>query len=191
MFTVLALLAQDYILRDAQTNAVATYGAFQLERENCVERNPPIAVLHYASCKAKVRLTWSSADRKISIVYEDDGELLTRSYRFPVREDSLNECNLGGFYTAYRARPDGAADWQAGKKAFGKTLARCSVIEPKEIKAYEIEFAAAAPDYEPASLALRSIASSMFNGLRRCTRLKYSPRYGGPDATVTCTRQEG
>ncbi len=191
MLTVLAMLAQDYILRDIQTSAVAAYGAFQLEREDCVARDPPVAVLHYASCMKKVRLTWSSADGKVSVFYEDDGMLLTRSYRYPVREDMLDKCIPRRSYTAYRARPSGAADWQAGTKAFGKTLARCSVIEPTQIESYMVEFAASAPDFERATVAFRSVASTMFNGLRRCTRLKYSPRHGGPDATVICTRQEG
>jgi hypothetical protein len=191
MLTVLAMLAQDYILRDAQTSAVAAYGAFQLEREDCVVSDPPIAVLHYTSCMARVRLTWSSADGEISVLYEDNGNLLTRSYRYPVHEEMLDKCRLGGYYMAYSAQSGRAADWQAGTKAFGKVLANCSVIEPKQIESYMVEFEAAAPDFERAAVALRSVASTMFKSLRRCTRLKYSPRHGGPDATVTCTRHEG
>jgi hypothetical protein len=140
---------------------------------------------------AKVRLTWLTADGKISILYEDNGNLLTRSFRYPIREDMLNKCRLGGYITAYRAQPSRATDWQAGTKAFGKVLANCSVIEPKQIDSYVDEFEAAAPYFERATVALRSVASTMFKSLRRCTRLKYSPRYGGPDATVTCTRHEG
>jgi hypothetical protein len=190
MLIVFALFVQDYVLRDAQTSAVAAYGAFKLEREDCVEHNPPVAVLHYASCIAKVRLKWSSADEKVSILYEDNGELLTRSYQYPIRADLPDTCRLGGSHTAYSAKPSSAAAWQAGAKAFAATLARCSVIKIEQIAAYEAEFAAAAPDYERATVGLRSVASSMFKGLRRCTRLKSSPRYG-PDATVICTRREG
>lgn len=186
----LALLAQDYVLRDEQTSAVAAYGAFKLEREDCVERNPPVAVLHYASCTAKVRLKWSSADEKVSILYEDNGELLTRSYQYPIRANLPDTCRLGGSYTAYSAKPGSAAAWQAGVKAFAVTLARCSAIKTEQIAAYEAEFYAAAPDYERATIGLRSVASSMFKNLRRCTRLR-SSRDGGPDATVTCIRREG
>ncbi|MGH6614028.1 hypothetical protein [Sphingomonas sp.] len=191
MLIILALLAQDYMLRDSQTSPVAAYGAFRLEREDCVESNPPVAVLHYAACVAKLRLTWSSADGKISALYEDDGETLTRSYRYPIRANLPDTCVLGGYYTAYRARPGSARDWRSGTKAFGLTLARCSAIEPEQIKAYQAEFADAALDYERAAVGLRSVASSMFKSLRRCTQLKYSPRHGGPDATATCTRREG
>lgn len=191
MLTVLALLAQDYILRDAQISAVATYGAFRLEREDCVPRDPPVAVLHYASCIAKARLTWASADGKVSVVYEDNGELLTRSYRYPIRAKLSGNCELGGSYTAYSVRPGRATAWQAGAKAFRVTLTRCSAIKMEQIAAYAAEFADAAPDYERVTVGFRSLASSMFKSLRRCTQLKYSPRHGGPDARVTCIRREG
>lgn len=191
MLIFLALLVQDYVARDARTTIVATYGAFRLEREDCVARDPPVAVLHYKSCLAKVRLRWSSADEKVSVLYEDNGALLTRSYKYPIRANLPDTCNLGGSFTAYGARPGIAAAWQAGQIAFGSTLARCSAIEPTKIEAYKAEFADAAPDFERATSDFRSIASAIFKGLRRCTRLKYSPRLGGPDAKVTCTRRGG
>ena len=186
-----AMLAQDYILRDAQTSPVAAYGAFRIEREDCVGRSPPVAVLHYDSCIPKVRLLWSSADKKVSVLYEDNGHLLLRSLRYPIREDRLDTCHPGGRYTAYGASPGRAIDWQTGTKAFGKILQRCSIIEPQKIESYQTEFAAAAPDYERAIVAFRWAAAAVFKSLRRCTRQKYSPRHGGPDAIVTCTRHEG
>lgn len=191
MLTILALLAQDYLLRDAQASVTATYGRFQLEREGCVERDPPVAVLHYAPCVAKARLIWLSSDERVSVQYEDNGELLSRSYKYPIRANLPNWCALGGSYTAYGAQPASAAAWQAGAKAFGLILARCSAIGADKIHAYEAEFAKSALDYERASIGLRSAAFSMFRSLRRCTQLKYSPRHGGPNATVTCTRREG
>jgi hypothetical protein len=130
------MLAQDYVLRDGQTSAVATYGAFRLEREDCVERDPPIAVLHYASCTAKVRLTWSSADRKVFVQYEDNGELLSRSYRYPIRENLPDRCALGGSYMAYCVRSSNAAGGQAATNTFGATLGRCSAIKPDQIETY-------------------------------------------------------
>ncbi len=112
----------------SQTSVAATYGAFRLEREDCVEQQPRVAVLHYASCVAKVGLIWSSADGKVSILYEDNGNLLTRSYRYPIRANLPETCELGGSYTAL---PSAAGQRRGlaksgGRRPFGTTLARCS-----------------------------------------------------------------
>jgi hypothetical protein len=190
MLELLALLAQDWYLREPRTSPVAAYGAFRLEREDCIE-HPEIGVLHYPHCFPKVRLIWSSADGRVSARYEDNGGLLTTKYEYSVRAEAPDVCFSGTPYSAYQARPAKAADWQSGTKAFAALLARCGAVQPAEVAGYRAEFAAAAPDYEHAAGGMRTLAIAMFRTLRRCTRLKFSPRRGGPDSTATCTRHEG
>ena len=190
MLAILALLAQDYILREPHTSIVAAYGAFRLEREDCVE-HPDVAVLHYAHCFPKARLIWSSADGRVSARYEDNGWLLTRAYEYAYRAAVPDTCYDGGWLTAYRARSGNAADWQRGTKSFGAMLTRCSAFAPAEIAAYQAEFAAAGPRYTQAAAGLRSLAAAMFATLQRCTEQVFSPRHGGADAKVSCARKEG
>jgi hypothetical protein len=190
MSMLLALLLQDYVLRTPQTTAVAAFGAFRLEREECVER-PGVGVLHYAHCFPKARLIWSSADGRVSARYEDNGGLLTRAYQFPFRPDTAETCYIGASLTAYRARPATAADWQGSTRAFGAMLTQCSAFGPQQVAAYQAEFTTAAVDYRQAAAGLRSLAVSLFHNLRRCTRQKISSRHNDAEATVTCTRKEG
>ncbi|WP_143090190.1 hypothetical protein [Sphingomonas rubra] len=79
MLALLAIFAQDYVLRYLQKKPVAAYGPFELEREDCIASDPPVSVLHYASCRPMARLSWSSADGQIAIKYEDNGFLLIRA----------------------------------------------------------------------------------------------------------------
>ncbi|MGY4395330.1 hypothetical protein ACVWZA_000491 [Sphingomonas sp. UYAg733] len=188
MLVLLTLVAQDYILRDQQTSAVAAYGPYELEREDCVERSPPVAVLHYAHCVSKVRLRWSSEDGRVFILYEDNGALLFRTFSYPTRPKMPGSCRLGGIYAAYQARSATNADWQKNGKAFGATLTRCSSLTPSQIASYQAEFASAASYYSQAASGLRSLAIAMFTNLRRCTEQKWNSRAGG---RTICTREEG
>jgi hypothetical protein len=188
MLALLALFAQDYILRDVQTSAVASYGAFKLEREDCVKRTPEVAVLHYSHCFPKARLKWSSEDGRVFITYEDNGELLLRTLSYPIHPEAPESCGAGNFHTAYRPRSATDAEWQKSAKAFREALTRCSALTPMQIGSYEAEFTEAAPHYGEAASGFRSLALAMFSNLRRCTRQKWTSRYNG---RTVCTRVEG
>jgi hypothetical protein len=190
MLALFAFVAQDYILRVAETSAVAVYGPFRLERENCVEHRD-VAVLHYASCFPKARLVWSSADGLATVWYEDNGGSLTGGYRYPLRKGVPDACFPDAPYIAYGPQPGRAEDWRNRAKEFGERLARCGPLDAAQRAAYETEFAAAADHYEAAAGGLRSLARTMFHTLRRCTRFKYSERYPSPGARATCSREEG
>ena len=190
MLAIFALLVQDYILREPRTSTVAAYGAFRLEREDCIE-HPEIAVLHYPHCFPKARLIWSSADGKISARYEDNGYLLTVGYDYPIRAKAPEPCSDRLSLAAYGLWPAGAGSWRAGTRTFVAALTRCSTFDPAQIAAYKAEFEAAAPHYKQAAAGLRSLATTMFKTLRRCTSQQAWPRHGGADAVITCTREEG
>lgn len=190
MLAIFALLVQDYILREPQTSAVAAYGAFRLEREDCIE-HPEIAVMHYPHCFSKARLIWSSADGRISARYEDNGYLLTLAYEYPIRPGVPDLCYDTRSLGTYRSKRASAARWRAGTRGFVSALKRCSSFDPAQIAAYKAEFEAAAPHYKQAATGLRSLATTMFKTLRRCKWQEAWPGHQGLDAVVTCMREEG
>ena len=182
------LLGLDYIARDPVTKPVATYGAFRVEREDCVPRDPPVAVLHYAHCFSKARLIWSSTDGKIKAVYEDNGGLLTRRWSFTYRQSTVDNCAGTNGLTAYRATPASAADWQQGTRPFAAMLTRCTLLEPDQVAAYQTEYQTAVADYPAAAGRLRTLAQEMFGGLDRCVEQRLMPRTW---ADMTCVRHAG
>ena len=189
MLTLIAFIAQDYVLRDLQRSPVAAQGPFKLEREDCIARDPPVAVLHYAPCRPMARLIWSSSDGQILIKYEDDGGWLGRYFLFPTAPDMPNSCGLAGF-TAYQTKPGSSGDWQNSGRAFVSTLEKCSRLTSLQIASYKNEFLEAAPYYGEAATSLRSLAVSMFGNLRRCTAQKEVTK-NNPMNGFTCVRQEG
>ena len=189
MLALLVLIAQDYVLRDLHKEPVAAYGPFTLEREDCIARDPPVAVLHYAPCRPIARLSWSSADAQIAITYEDNGGWLRQRLFFPTAVKMPEPCSLGG-YIAYRVTASSSLDWRNSEKSVVATLARCSRLTPSQIASYRGEFVAASPYYGEAAKGLRSLAVSMFGDLRRCTAQKPISRHD-PMAGFTCIREEG
>ncbi|MBB3588990.1 hypothetical protein [Sphingomonas sp. BK481] len=188
MFALLAFIAQDYVLRDLQKTPVAAHGPFKLEREDCIARDPPVAVLHYAPCRAIARLSWPSADGQLTITYEDNGRELIRTFSFPISLKMPDSCSLGD-YTAYQAKPGSDASWHNSEKGIVATLVKCSRLTSSQIASYKGEFLAATPYYNEAATGLRSLAVSMFGNLRRCTAQKQVSR--NPMDGFTCIREEG
>jgi hypothetical protein len=185
------LLAADYVVRDLRASSVAVYGQFTLEREDCIKRDPPVAVLHNASCLKKARLDWEAADKRISIRYEDDGEMLLRTVSYPDKAKNSRACQRSNFdVVAFKVQSGTNEEWQKAAKAFGAMLARCSTLGASQIAAYRAEFEGSARHYGQADAAFRTLATSMFRSLRRCTVRKIFPR-GDPFSRTRCTHEEG
>jgi len=185
MLALFALVIQDYFLRDLQTKPVAAFGSFKLEREDCVIVDPPVPVLHYASCRATARLTWSSKDDLIEIRYEDSGGQLSRVFNYPLGTKLPPSCT-STWITAYKNKAGSDEDWRKSGEDFTSTLTKCSRLTPAHITSYRDEFLAAAPYYGRATAGLRSLALAMFGSLWRCTAFKSAPL-----ERVICTRKEG
>ncbi|MBV9929395.1 MAG: hypothetical protein JO013_00405 [Alphaproteobacteria bacterium] len=183
-----ALLLQSYVHRVPQVTPVARFGAIAVEREDPVATGQ--AVLHEMPLLPKARLVWSSADGLVRALYEDDGLWLNHGVmirRKPGAGPDV-DCSMWDGSTLYGARAGGAEAWREGIVALRRQLAQCGGIDAERAAGYEREYRAAAPQAAAAGKALRSLARTMFGGLRRCAAAK--TRYG-PAWDVRCARREG
>lgn len=157
----------------AETTVTTTpAGRLAIVRESYVNTGIPIP--HVDERWKKIRLEWVSADGRVQLFLEDDGEQLTANYKVTDhRLPGRSVCLGGGYPQAYQTTGAPERRWRGPlRKQFDRLLRHCSDWVSKEQRqAYLLQFAGAARDFAPALSHLKRAAIEDFGGWRRrCIR---------------------
>jgi hypothetical protein len=157
----------------AKTTSTSTsVGRLAVTKESYVSDGPPIP--HVTEAWKKNRLEWKSADGRVRLSLEDDGDQLTASYEVTnQRLPGRSVCLGGGYPQAYQTQGAPGRRWRGSlRKQFNKLLGHCTDWVSKEQReVYLLQFVGAASDFAPALAQLKRAAIEDFGGWRRrCIR---------------------